>query len=318
MKAIVIDRYGEAEPLRPREAPDPEPGNEDLLIRVHAASINPLDWKIRDGQLRYLLRLRFPYTLGCDVAGEVVSTGILAKKFKPGDIVFGSLDPRRGGAFAERAALSVSAAARKPDSLDFAEAASLPIAGCTALQALRDLGGVAPGAKILILGGAGGVGHLAVQIGKILGASVTATCGPGNVEFVRSLGADAVVDYTQDDALARGGRYDMIFDVVGKSSFSACRQALSPGGTYVTTLPGRDFFLWGPVTLIARTVWSRAKQARLVLARTRSEDLAFLGQLADEGRLKPVVSTRLPYGRAEEAFALSKAGHARGKIALVI
>ena len=186
MKAIAIDGYGDAGELQPREAPDPKPGDEEILIRVRAAGVNPLDWKIRQGQLRLFLRLRFPYVLGSDIAGEVVSTGILAKRFKPGDPVFAFSDPRRAGAHAELAVVNQAAAARKPNSLDFAETASLPIAGCTALQALRDIGCVSQGAKVLVHGGAGGSGHFAVQIAKALGAMTTATCGPANIDFVRS------------------------------------------------------------------------------------------------------------------------------------
>ena len=159
--------------------------------------------------------------------------------------MFAFSDPKRGGAYAELAAVNQAVAARKPDSLDFAETVSLPIAGCTALQALRDIGRVSQGSKVLVHGGAGGVGHFAVQIAKALGAMTTATCGPANVDFVRSLGADVVIDYSRQNILDARDRYDVIFDAVGKSSFSACRQALAPGGTYVTTLPSPDLFFWG-------------------------------------------------------------------------
>ena len=219
MKAIAIDGYGDAGDLQPREAPDPKPGDEEILIRVRASGVNPLDWKIRQGQLRLFLRLRFPYVLGSDVAGEVVSTGILAKRFKLGDPVFAFSDPKRGGAYAELAVVNQAVAARKPDSLDFAETASLPIAGCTALQALRDIGRVSQGSKVLVHGGAGGVGHFAVQIAKALGAMTTATCGPANVDFVRSLGADFVIDYSRQNILDGRDRYDVIFDAVREEFF---------------------------------------------------------------------------------------------------
>ena len=317
MRSIVIDGYGDAGDLQAREAPDPKPGNEEVLIRVRAAAVNPLDWKIRQGQLRIFLRLRFPYVVGCDIAGEVVSTGLLAKKFKEGDPVFASIDPRRGGGYAEFAVVNQAAAARKPVSLDFAETASLPIAGCTALQALRDIGRVSRGARVLINGGAGGVGHFAVQIAKALGAETTATCGPTNIDFVRSLGADMVFDHSRQDFTAARDSYDVIFDTVGKSSFSVCRNALAPGGTYVTTLPSPDLFFWGPVQRAAR-LFGQAKQARLIMVRPNGDDLAYLGRLADEGKLKPTVSIRLPLDRASEAHQASQAGHARGKIVLEI
>jgi NADPH:quinone reductase-like Zn-dependent oxidoreductase len=317
MKAIAIDGYGDAGDLQPREAPDPKPDDEEILIRVRAAGVNPLDWKIRQGQLRLFLRLRFPYVLGSDIAGEVVATGILAKRFKSGDSVFAFSDPRCGGAYAELAVVNQGAAARKPDSLDFAETASLPIAGCTALQALRDIGCVSQGAKVLVHGGAGGVGHFAVQIAKALGAMTTATCGPANIDFVRSLGADFVIDYSRQNILDGRDRYDVIFDAVGKSSFSACRHALAPGGTYVTTLPSPDLFFWGPVQRVAK-LFGQAKQARLIMVRPTREDLACLGGLADKGKLKPTVSLTFPLERASEAHQANQAGHARGKIVLDI
>lgn len=315
MKAIAIDDYGEAGNLSLRDLPDPQPGGEEILIRVRAAGVNPLDWKIRQGQLRFILRLRFPYVLGSDVAGEVVSSGMLATKFKAGDPVFGFSDPRRGGGYAELAVVKQATAALKPESLDYAEAASLPIAGCAALQALRDLGGVSRGARVLIHGAAGGVGHFAVQIAKSLGAVTTATCGPSNVEFVRSLGADAVIDYRQRDFIAGGDTYDVVFDAVGKSSFSACRKILAPGGIYVTTLPSTEFFFSGAIQKFAK-IFGRAKQARLLMVRPNGDDLAYLGQLADEGKLKPVVGIRLPLEQAAEAHRVSQAGHMRGKMVL--
>jgi NADPH:quinone reductase-like Zn-dependent oxidoreductase len=317
MKAVAIDGYGDAGALRVRDAPDPEPRDEEILVRVRAAGVNPLDWKIRQGQLRLFLRLRFPYVLGCDVAGEVVSAGILAKRFKAGDHIFASIDPRRGGGYAEFAVVNQAAAAQKPDSLDFAEAASLPIAGCTALQALRDIGRVSQGARVLILGGAGGVGHFAVKIAKALGAATTASCAPANVDFVRSLGADEVIDYTQQGFLSDIGHYDVVFDTVGKSSFSACRNALAPGGTYVTTLPSVDLVFWSLAQRVAR-LFGEAKQARLIMVRVNGHDLAYLGRLADEGKLKPTVSIRLPLARVSDAHLASQCGHVRGKIVLEI
>ena len=185
------------------------------------------------------------------------------------------------------------------------------------MQALRDIGCVSQGAKVLVHGGAGGVGHFAVQIAKALGAMTTATCGPANIDFVRSLGADFVIDYSRQNILDGRDRYDVIFDAVGKSSFSACRHALAPGGTYVTTLPSPDLFFWGPVQRVAK-LFGQAKQARLIMVRPTREDLACLGGLADKGKLKPTVSLTFPLERASEAHQASQAGHARGKIVLDI
>jgi NADPH:quinone reductase-like Zn-dependent oxidoreductase len=208
-------------------------------------------------------------------------------------------------------------AASKPESLDYAEAASLPVAGCSALQALRDLGNVSRGARVLIHGGAGGVGHLAVQIAKALGAVTNATCGHSNGEFVRSLGADMVIDYHQRDFTSGGDTYDVVFDAVGKSSFSACRKILAPGGIYITTLPSPAFFFSSAIQKVAK-IFGGAKQAKLLLVRPNSDDLAYLGQLADEGKLKPVVSVRFPLEQVAEAHRVSQTGHVRGKMILEI
>ncbi len=317
MKAIAIDGYGGAGDLKLRDLPDPQPGDQEILVRVRAAGVNPLDWKIRQGQLRLFVFPRFPYVPGSDIAGDVVSAGAHADRFKAGEPVVAFSDPRRGGGYAEFAVVNQAATARKPDSLDFAEAASLPVAGCAALQVLRDIGRVSQGARVLIHGGAGGVGHFAVQIAKALGAMTTATCGSSNVEFVRALGADSIIDYSQRDFTSGGETYDVIFDAVGKSSFSACRNILAPNGTYVTTLPSPDLFLWGPIQRVAK-IFGPAKQARMLMVRPNGEDLAYLGRLADEGKLKPVVSVRLPLEQASEAHRMSQAGHVRGKIALEV
>ena len=244
MKAIVIDGYGGADRLRLDERPDPAPGAGEVLIDVRAASVNPVDWKIRKGELRLFLRPRFPYIPGSDVAGEVAAVGPGVTRFKPGDAVVAFVDLKRGGGYAERAVAKESAAALKAGSLSFADAACLPIAGCTALQALRDHGGLRAGGSALINGGAGGVGHFVVQIAKALGATVAATCGPSNVDFVRSLGADPVIDYSREEFPRRPERYDVILDAVARSSFAACRGVLNPGGVYVTTVPDPSTLFW--------------------------------------------------------------------------
>ena len=246
-----------------------------------------------------------------------LATGAGAAQFRSGDPVVGFVNLRRGGGYAEFAVAKKTAIALKPPSLSFVEAASLPIAACTALQALRDLGKLSEGANALILGGAGGVGHFAVQIAKALGAKTTATCGASNIEFVRSLGADHVIDYRREDFTTRTDRYDVIFDAVGKSSFPVCRPLLEPDGTYVTTLPGPRLFFWTAVQSIAG-FFGAAKRAKGVLVRQSGSDIAFLCQLADEGKLRPTVSLKLPLDRAAEAQEASEAGHTRGKIVLEV
>ncbi len=193
----------------------------------------------------------------------------------------------------------------------------MPIAGCTALQALRDHGGLRQGGSALINGGAGGVGHFAVQIGKAMGATVAATCGPSNVDFVRSLGADLVIDYSREEFTRRPERYDVIFDAVARSSFAACRGLLNPGGAYVTTVPDPSTLFWGAVQSIAGLLGT-AQRAKFIWVRQEGSDLAYLGQLADEGRLRPVIDQTFPLERAREAQEMSEQGHVRGKIVLVV
>ena len=317
MKAIIIDSYGGSDRLRLVDRPDPSPEAGAVLVKVRAAAVNPVDWKIRRGELRPILWLRFPYIPGGDIAGEVVAVGPGVTRFKPGDAVVAFVDMKRGGGYAELAVVNESAAALKSQSLSFAEAASLPIAGVTALQALRDAGRLREGGSAMIHGGAGGVGHFAVQIAKAMGARVTATCGPSNVAFVESLGADSVIDYTKEEFPRRPDRYDVVFDAVAKSSFPACRHLLEPGGAYVTTLPGPGVLFWSAVQSAAG-LFGPAKRAKFLIVRPEGSDLEFLGRLADQGRLRPALALTVPLERAREAQEASEAGHARGKIVLEI
>jgi NADPH:quinone reductase-like Zn-dependent oxidoreductase len=303
--------------LHLRELPDPRPQADEVLVRVRAAGVNPVDWKIRQGRLRVILRLNFPFIPGGDIAGEVVSTGPEATGFKAGDPVVGFVELKQGGGYAEWAVAKKTAVALKPTSLSFTEAASLPIAGCTALQALGDLGKLSEGAKALILGGAGGVGHFAVQIAKALGAKTSATCGPSNIAFVQSLGADHVIDYSSKDFMAGLDRYDVIFDAVGKSSFVNCRQLLAPGGTYVSTLPTPNLFFWSSVQSIAG-IFGNSKRAKGILVQPSGKNLAYLCQLADEGKLRPTVCLTFSLDRAAAAHEASEGGHTRGKIVLEV
>jgi NADPH:quinone reductase-like Zn-dependent oxidoreductase len=315
MKAFVIDHYGASDRLRQSDRPDPEPTDGELLIRVRAVGVNPVDWKILRGDLRLFVHIKFPFTPGGDVAGEVIATGPGVARFKPGDAVVAFDDMARGGGYAELAVVKESSAALKSSALSFAEAASLPIAAVTALQALRDLGGLASGGRVLVNGGAGGVGHFAVQIAKALGATTAATCGPANVDFVRSLGADLVMDYTTDDFTWRPEHYDVICDAVAMSSFGACRHRLNPGGVYVTTLPSASALFWGAAQSAA-ALFARPKRARMIMVRPEGQDLAFLGELADQGRLKPTIARTFRLDQAREALEMSKHGHTRGKIVL--
>lgn len=248
MKAVRYHKYGSPDVLRCEEVEKPAPGDDEVLIRVRAASVNPLDWHFMRG-LPYMVRMvaglgkpKDP-RLGVDVAGQVEAVGKNVTQFKPGAAVFGSCR----GTFAEYACTTESALATKPDNVTFEQAAAVPVAAFTALQGLRDEGKIQPGHRVLINGASGGVGTLAVQIAKWIGADVTGVCSTRNVEMVRSLGADQVIDYSREDFTKSGNRYDIFFDGVGNHSLSACRRVLNPNGVYVPFGGEADRWMIGPL-----------------------------------------------------------------------
>lgn len=316
MQAVVIDAYGPSDRLQLREVDRPEPGPGQVLIRVRAASVNPIDWKTREGKLRAMLRLSMPTVLGVDVAGEVEAVGPAVTRLKVGDAVFAMLDPRAGrGSYAEYTTADESATALKPEGLGFEEAAAIPCAGLTALQSLRDLGGLASGGSALINGASGGVGSFAVQVARALGANVAGVCGAGSQEFVRGLGADPVLDYARDDYARRPERYDVVLDAAAASSFTDAAKVLKPRGVYVTTLPMPGALFWSAVGAVAR-LFGPGKRAKLVMARPRAADLDTLGRWAAEGKVRPVVAEVFPLAETKAAHDRSEAGQVRGKIAI--
>lgn len=318
MRAVVINEYGTSEALTLVDLKAPSPGPDEVLIRVRAAGVNPVDWKIRSGMLRMMLWLKFPFIPGFDISGDVASVGSHVNRFKPGDPVYAMLGPPRGGGYAELAVAPESAVARKARSQSYIEAAAMPIAGLTALQGLRDLGRLKPGQSVLVNGASGGVGTFAVQIARAMGARVTAVCGPKNVELVKSLGAEVVIDYTKDDFTAPGKTYDVILDAVAKSSFTNCRRILAPAGTYVTTLPNADVLIQGTVLLPLMSLLGQRQRALFLLAKARGQDLEYLATLADEGKLKPVIDRVYPLDQAGAAHDQSESERTRGKIVLEI
>lgn len=332
MQAVVLTGYGGVERLEPREVTRPAPGPGQLLVRVRAAGVNPIDWKIRQGRLRLLLPARFPLVLGYDVAGEVAAVGPEVADFAPGDAVFAMLDGRHGGGYAEYAVTGQATAAAKPEALGWEEAAAMPVAALTALQALRDHAGIEPGDRVAVTGAAGGVGHLAVQLAAALGARVTAVAGPEHQDFVRSLGAARAVDYTREDftALAPAAAprdlnhpaedpesFEVIFDAAGAWDYAACEPALAPGGVYVTTRPGPAIVVARLRAGLSRLVDRQsARRAAVLRVRPRGDDLAALADLVAAGRLRPVLDRVLPLADVRQAHTASEAGHPRGKIVL--
>ena len=321
MKAIVYYNYGSPDVLKCEEIEKPTAGDNEVLIRVRAASVNPFDWHFMRGtpyMVRIQAGLRKPKDkrLGVDVAGQVEAVGRNVTQFRPGDEVFGACR----GAFAEYACASESALVMKPDNVTFEQAASAPVAAFTALQGLRDKGQIQPGQKVLINGAAGGVGTFAVQIAKSFGADVTGVCSTRNADMVRSIGADRVIDYTQEDFTKSGQRYDLFFDCVGNHSLLACRRVLNPKGIYIV-VGGPDGRWLGPLARMIKTlVLSRFVSQNLVmfLARRSKEDLTIMHELMKAGKVTPVIDKRYKLSEVPEAIRYLEEGHARGKVVITL
>jgi NADPH:quinone reductase-like Zn-dependent oxidoreductase len=324
MKAIVQDRYGPPDVLELREVDKPVVADHEVLIRVHAAAVNARDWHVMRGD-PYMARLVLGFgrpkakIRGTDFAGRVEAVGKDVKRFLPGDEVFGEAD----GAFAEYVCAPDDVVEPKPANLTFEQAAVVPLAGNTALMGLRDLGGVQPGQKVLVNGASGGVGTFAVQIAKSFGAEVTGVCSTRNVDLVRSLGADHVIDYTREDFTGNGQRYDVVLDLVGNRSLTECRRALTPAGTLVLSGGGVSGggSLVGPMGLILRgQALSRFVRHRLlVLTATPSkENLAALRELAESGKITPVIDRTYPLSDVPEAIRYLEVEHARAKVVITV
>jgi NADPH:quinone reductase-like Zn-dependent oxidoreductase len=321
MRAIVQDRFGKPDVLELREVDQPEVGDDEVLVRVIATSVNPADWYAMAG-FPYVARpqmgLRTPRArLGLDVAGEVVAVGERVTRFKAGDEVFGA----GSGTLAEYAAVPEDALVAKPANLSFEQAAAVPVAGLTALQGLRDKGGIRPGRRVLINGASGGVGTFAVQVAKAFGADVTGVCSPRNVDLVASLGADQVIDYTRQDFTRTGRRYDLLLDVAGSRPWSACRRVLDPGATLVLVGAPKGSRLLGPLDHILGVALAslRAGQTvRFFISTARTADLAALGELLAAGTVTPVVERSYALRDAAEALRYLGQGHAKGKLVVTV
>jgi NADPH:quinone reductase-like Zn-dependent oxidoreductase len=313
MKAVVFDKYGSNDVVEVRDMPMPSPGTGDMLVKVCAASINPVDWKMGAGQLRVITGYKFPKVLGRECAGEVVETGSRVARFKKGDQVVALPPVRSMGAFAEYACAPEMTTFPKSGSISFEQAACIPIAGLTALQALRDKGQVSYGKKVLVNGASGGVGHFAVQIAKLFGADVTGVCSGANIDFVKGLGADSVIDYTKEDFTRGPRQYDIIFDAVAKRSFRDCKKSLSPHGIYISTLPSVSVVLHRYlVGLLSR------KMAITIWVKPNAADMEWMQDQIGSGRINIAIDKIYPLDRAKEALAYSEAGRAKGKIVLKI
>jgi len=324
MRAVVYRKHGSPDVLACVELERPAPGRGEVLLRVRAASINPLDWRALRGLPPLLQALldRGRATvgrLGADVSGVVEAVGDGVARFQPGDAVFGACR----GAFAEYACASQTRIALKPDCVTFEQAASVAVAGVTALQGLRDRGKVQTGRRILVNGASGGVGTFAVQIAKAFGAHVTGVCSTRNLEMVRSLGADRVIDYTREDFTRGRERYDVVLDTVGNHSITATRRALVPGGAHVIVGGPKSLWsiLWflisaglGGMLLSGLT----RRSVGFFIARVTSDDLAALAGLMKAGAVVPAIDRCYPLSEVAEAVRYAETGHARGKVVLTL
>jgi NADPH:quinone reductase-like Zn-dependent oxidoreductase len=335
VKAIVCPRYGSTEVLQLKEVEKPSPNDDQVLVRICAASVNSADVHMMLGP-PLLVRLLLPFfrlnmglrgprdpILGADIAGVVENVGSNVTMFRPGDQVFG-IRARGSGGFAEYACARENVLALKPVNGSFEESAALPVAATTALQGLRDKGRIQPGQKVLVNGASGGVGSFAVQIAKSYGTEVSGVCSTRNLDMVRSIGADHVIDYTKEDFTRNGQHYDLIYDAVGNRSFSDYKRALNPGG--VCTIAGVtnvshlfQHMILGPL----RSKTGNRKIGSMGMARVNQNDLVFLKKLMEAGKLRPVIDKRYPLSETAAAIQHLEGkghapGHARGKIIVTV
>jgi len=319
MRAVLHQRYGRPDVLELRDVQKPEIGDDQVLVRVHASSVNPVEWYGVSGP--YFARvgngMRRPkdQTVGADLAGVVEAVGRDVTLFEPGDEVFGV----SGGSWAEYTIAREDRLAKKPASLSFDEAAAVPVAAVTALQALRDKGDVQAGQKVLINGASGGVGTFAVQLAKLLGAEVTAVCSTGNVEQARALGADRVVDYTKEDFTKLGVQHDVVLDIAGSRSFLEVRKVLTPDAKYVLVGGRMTYRGLGPLPHLGGTILKsrfRSQTVTFFVAKVTTEDLTYLAELLEAGTLKAVIDRRYELSEAPDALAYLGEGHAKAKVVI--
>ncbi|MCD7040059.1 MULTISPECIES: NADP-dependent oxidoreductase [Pseudomonas fluorescens group] len=332
MKAFIIDRYGKKVSLRASEVPEPALGQNDVLVEIHAASINPLDSKIRDGEFKMILPYRLPLIMGNDLAGVVVKVGSRVQKFKPGDEVYARPDDDRIGAFAEFIAIKEDSVAIKPKTLTMEEAASIPLVGLTSWQALVEKGNLKKEQKVLIHAGSGGVGTFAIQLAKHLGASVATTTSTANIELVKSLGADIVIDYKKDDFEKTLRGYDVVLNSLGSDTLEKSLRVLKPGGRLISISgpPDLDYaksaglsgFLKLVMRLLSFGIRKKAKRQQasysFLFMRASGEQLRNITALIDSGFIRPVIDKVFPFESTQEALAYVDAGRAKGKVVVKV
>jgi len=328
MKAFILDRYGSADHVRAGDMPDPELREDDVMVQIHAAGVNLLDSKIRDGEFKRILRYRLPLILGNDVAGIVVRVGSRVRRFKPGDEVYARPDKDRIGAFAELISMNEDAVAIKPKALTMEEAASIPLVGLTAWQALIERAHLKKGQKVLIHAGSGGVGTFAIQLAKHIGATVATTTSAGNVDLVRNLGADIVIDYKNEDFAHVLRDYDVVLHSLDKVTLEKSLRVLKPGGQLISISGppdaafarslGASWVLRMIMGVLSYGITTKAKRRQakysFLFMRANGGQLTEITALIDDGIIRPVVDRVFPFASTKEAMAYVEAGRAKGKV----
>lgn len=332
MKAFIVERYGRATGLRAAEVPEPELRDDDILVEIHAASVNLLDSKIRDGEFKLILPYRSPFTLGHDVAGKVVRVGLNVQHFKPGDEVYARPRDGRVGTFAEFVAIEEADVAMKPKNLTMDEAASIPLVGLTAWQALIERANLKEGQTILIHAGSGGVGTFAIQLAKHLGATVATTTSTANVELVRSLGADVVIDYKKQDFERVLSGYDVVLNSLDGDTLHKSLNVLKPGGKLISIsgppdvafarAQGLNFFLRQVMRFLSFGIRRKAKRHHVsysfLFMRANGDQLGEITSLIESGIIRPVVDRIFPFEATNEALAYVEAGRSKGKVVVKV
>jgi len=328
MKAFTLDRYGSADSMRAGDMPDPEPREDDVLVQIHAAGVNLLDSKIRDGEFKRILPYRLPLILGHDVAGVVVRVGSRVRRFKPGDEVYARPADGRIGAFAEFIAIKDEDVAIKPKALSMEDAASMPLVGLTAWQALIERANLKKGQKVLIHAGSGGVGTFAIQLAKHVGATVATTTSTANVALVRSLGADVVIDYKNEDFAHVLQDYDVVLSSLDKVTLEKSLRVLKPGGQLISISGppdaafarsiGASWALRVIMGFLSYGIRAKAKRRQVhysfLFMRASGDQLSEITSLIDDGIIRPVVDRVFPFTSTKEAMAYVEAGRAKGKV----
>jgi NADPH:quinone reductase-like Zn-dependent oxidoreductase len=332
MKAFALTRYGKTNNVAAVERAQAELRDNDVLVQIHAASVNPLDLKIRNGELKPLLPYKLPIVLGNDLAGIVVETGPRVRGFKPGDAVYAKPNQDRIGAFAEYLAVDEADVAPKPETLDMTEAASLPLVALTAWQALVVKAHVQPGQKVLIHAGSGGLGSIAIQLAKHLGATVATTTSAKNAEWVKDLGADIVIDYTTQDFAAELSGYDLVLDTQGGATLEKSLQVLRPGGAVISVAGppdpvfarefGANWFLVQAMRALSFSIRRKAKRRSatysFLFMTANGAQLREIGALVDAGVIRPVVDRVFPFDDTLDALAYVESGRSKGKVVVTV